>query len=133
MSEGVAQAAVAQTVSAPVLLHAEQVDKNFYDGGRVVTVLNGLDLDVAAGRRNRDYRPVGRWQIHATACYRQSRTADRRAKSFSRTATFSAWMSGRLAEFRNQSFGFVFQFDHLLADFSALENVDDAGPDRTDA
>jgi lipoprotein-releasing system ATP-binding protein len=38
-------------------------------------------------------------------------------------ATISAMNSRKLAEFRNRHIGFVFQFHHLLSDFTAQENV----------
>ncbi|MGA2411149.1 MAG: ATP-binding cassette domain-containing protein, partial [Candidatus Binataceae bacterium] len=49
MTEGVPQAAAPAVAASAPLLHAEHVVKHFYDGGRVITVLSGLELEAAAG------------------------------------------------------------------------------------
>lgn len=46
-----------------------------------------------------------------------------RGSLYFRDREFSSMSDEELAAFRNQSIGFVFQFHHLLPDFTALENV----------
>ena len=122
MSEGMAQAAVTQTVSAHALLHAEQVDKNFYDGGRVVTVLHGLDLDAAPGE---EIAIIGQSGVGKSTLLHVLGSLERptAGKILFDGRDLFAMDERTLAEFRNQNLGFVFQFHYLLADFSALENV----------
>ena len=49
-------------------------------------------------------------------------TADAGSISINNTAVH-ALSKNEMADFRNQSIGFVFQFHHLLPEFSALENI----------
>ncbi len=45
-------------------------------------------------------------------------------------ALVSAMSASQQATLRNQTLGFVYQFHHLLADFTALEKRDDAFADQ---
>jgi lipoprotein-releasing system ATP-binding protein len=96
--------------------------KGYRDGDRVIDVLRGVDLDVEPGEFVAVVGPSGCGKstlLHLLGGLDAPdggviRIGDRDL----------AGLEGRaLAEFRNRTVGFVFQFQELLADFTALENV----------
>jgi lipoprotein-releasing system ATP-binding protein len=103
-------------------LEARGVDKDFYDAGRRIQVLRGLDLEVHRGDRIAvvGQSGVGKSTMLHVLGGLEAPTAG--------TVSFEgqdllALDAAAIAEFRNRKLGFVFQFHYLLADFTALENV----------
>jgi lipoprotein-releasing system ATP-binding protein len=119
MAEG-APGTAAQTGS--LLLRADGVDKSFSDAGREISVLRGLDLEVAAGE---EIAIVGQSGVGKSTLLHVlgSLEAPSAGKILFEGQDLFAMDERALAEFRNSKLGFVFQFHYLLADFSALENV----------
>jgi len=120
MSESALKLAGAQ---APrLLLRAAGVDKKFYDAGREISVLRGLDLEVEAGE---EIAIVGQSGVGKSTLLHVlgSLEAPTAGKILFEEQDLFALDDRALAEFRNRKLGFVFQFHYLLADFSALENV----------
>jgi lipoprotein-releasing system ATP-binding protein len=119
MSEGAPK--VAAEVR-PLLLRAEGVDKKFFDAGREISVLRGLELEVAAGE---EIAIVGQSGVGKSTLLHVlgSLEAPSAGKILFEGQDLFALDERALAEFRNNKLGFVFQFHYLLADFSALENV----------
>jgi lipoprotein-releasing system ATP-binding protein len=104
------------------LIALRNLTKEYVDGPRVVRVLTGLDLDVAAGER---VAIVGESGVGKSTLLHILGTLDRPTSG-------EVWFDGEdltarndreLARFRNREVGFIFQFHHLLPDFTALENV----------
>ena len=123
MNEGAQQAASASAAAPSVpLLRADHVDKHFYDGGRVITVLSGLDLEAAAGE---EIAIIGQSGVGKSTLLHVLGSLERptAGKIFFSGRDLFAMDEREMAEFRNRNLGFVFQFHYLLADFSALENV----------
>jgi lipoprotein-releasing system ATP-binding protein len=104
------------------LVQARGLEKRYVDGPAVVEVLRGLDLDIVAGERVAVIGESGVGKstlLHLLGCL-DAPTGGRLlidgVDVFSRS-------EAEIAAFRNQAVGFVFQFHHLLGDFTALENV----------
>jgi lipoprotein-releasing system ATP-binding protein len=110
-----------QTTADP-LLAAKGIDKSFFDSGRQINVLRGLDLQIAHGERVAivGHSGVGKSTLLHILGSLEPPTA---GKVFFEGQDLFALSPQALAQFRNQRLGFVFQFHYLLADFTALENV----------
>ncbi len=101
---------------------AEELVKEFADGSRVVRVLAGVDLQIARGET---VAIVGESGVGKSTLLHILGGLERATSG--RVAVGGGDPTGGSerdrARFRASHIGFVFQFHHLLADFSALENV----------
>jgi lipoprotein-releasing system ATP-binding protein len=122
MSDGALKAPSVVPVSQAVLLRASDVHKKFYDAGREVVVLSGLNLEVIAGEQ---IAIIGQSGVGKSTLLYLLGSLERptAGKVYFEEQDLFVMDERALAEFRNRKLGFVFQFHYLLADFSALENV----------
>jgi lipoprotein-releasing system ATP-binding protein len=104
------------------LLQVRNLYKSYGDDAAKVEVLKGIDLDVEAGDTVALVGPSGAGKstlLHLMGTIDRPTTGD---VLFDGQDIY-ALGDQQLAAFRNRSIGFVFQFHHLLPEFSALENV----------
>ena len=101
---------------------AQDVNKSFARDGERVEVLKGVTLTVAAGELAAIVGPSGVGKstlLHLLGGLERPTSGTIRYGE-----TDLAGLSDLdLARFRNRRVGFVFQFHHLLPEFSAVENV----------
>jgi len=104
------------------LLRVEGLVKHYDDAGRTVRVLGGVDFEIARGET---IAIVGESGVGKSTLLHLLGALDRPTSGSVRYGDRDlATMDGNaLARFRNREIGFVFQFHHLLADFTAEENV----------
>jgi lipoprotein-releasing system ATP-binding protein len=106
-----------------MVIEARDLVKSYRGGdGGVIHVLNGVNLDVARGEM---VAIVGASGAGKSTLLHVLGALDRPTRG--RVTIAGEVVEGRsdeeLAALRNRKVGFVFQFHHLLREFSALENV----------
>jgi lipoprotein-releasing system ATP-binding protein len=104
------------------LIRAVQLSKTYGDGRHPVTVLTDLDLEVRAGEM---VVIVGDSGVGKSTLLHILGALDRPTggRVFFDGTDLSTLSERDLAALRNREIGFIFQFHHLLPDFSALENT----------
>jgi len=104
------------------LFSAEKITKIYGSGSTALTVLKEVCLSVEPGEMT---GIIGASGSGKTTLLQILGTLDRPTEGelFYRDAALLKKSPGELAAFRNASVGFIFQFHHLLTDFTTLENV----------
>ena len=104
------------------ILECRQVVKTFFDGPRELRILRGIDLEIERGR------------VHVVSGHSGAGNSTLRhiIGTLDRPTSGSILFQGKdlaktsrsdINRIRNEEIGFVFQFYHLLNEFTALENV----------
>ncbi len=104
------------------LFCARDITKTYGSGPTALTVLRGVSLTAEAGEMT---AIIGASGSGKTTLLQILGTLDAPSggEIFFRGEPLLAKSARELARFRNRSIGFIFQFHHLLPDFTALENV----------
>jgi len=112
---------VAEPVSAPVL-ELRAVRRVFHQGGVELAVLNGVDLALSPGELVALVGPSGAGKstlLHLAGLLERPSAGEVRIAG----QECGSLSDERRTQLRRAALGFVYQFHHLLPEFSALENV----------
>jgi lipoprotein-releasing system ATP-binding protein len=104
------------------VLHCSQLSKSYHQGDRETKILNNLDLTVEKGEL---LAIVGSSGCGKSTFLHLAGALDLPSSGevFINNVNILTLSDRERAAFRNQNIGFIYQFHHLMMEFSALENV----------
>jgi len=105
-----------------MMIRIKNLSKSFIKGGNTIEVLKGLHLDIKNGESLAILGASGAGKstlMHILGALDHPTAGN----VFYDDADIFTWNEKKLAAFRNQKIGFVFQFHNLLPEFTCLENT----------
>ncbi len=110
-----------QVTHLPVL-ECRALSKSYQDGDQEICVLNHLDVSICNGEKVAVIGPSGSGKSTLLHLLGGLDTPSK-GEVLLKGQTYSAMTESKRCQIRNRQLGFVYQFHHLLAEFTALENV----------
>ncbi|MCF6439399.1 lipoprotein-releasing ABC transporter ATP-binding protein LolD [Pseudoalteromonas luteoviolacea] len=104
------------------VIQCQALNKSYQEAGNQVSVLKGVNLSLAQGETLSIVGSSGSGKstlLHILGTLDSATDGTLKIKG----VEVQSLSRAKQADFRNQHMGFIYQFHHLLMDFSALENV----------
>lgn len=105
-----------------IILQCTDLHKTYRDAGSTITVLNAIHLQIKKGERIAIVGPSGSGKstlLHLLGGLDKPSTGD----VFMNGVNWQKINEKQRCKLRNQHLGFIYQFHHLLPEFTAVENV----------
>ena len=105
-----------------IILKAHNITRSYFEGKVQTDVLKNVNIDIYSDKLTAIIGKSGAGKstlLHILGTLDTPTSGELIYKG----EDLTKFSSNKKAEFRNQNLGFVYQFHHLLGDFSALENV----------